>query len=243
MSKQKVNPSRFRWLILTTILAVAVISVAIAFWTGIFFPRKVVEKIYFGSCEWSEDPSSGDITEVNLLIANTGADELIVNKVWINETLLDSTEWESFPSMRFQPGDQGVLQITPSLIIFKEGTSYQFTIQTVSGNSFSYTATAESQTFPFMKTEELKIIALTWGANNVNATFTVKNSGTAALRISSVKVNDASATMSPSSVTLQPGEQTTIIVNLISGFTSGTKYEFAFYSATGNRYPYTSTAP
>jgi len=152
--------------------------------------------------------------------------------------------------MRFQPGDQGVLQITPSLIIFKEGTIYQFTIQTVSGNSFSYTATAESQTFPFMKTEELKVISVniaTWSATN--ATLTVKNSGTSELTISDVRVNDNNADITvvsstdadTSGGTLSPGEEANINVGYT--YVSGNKYEFAFYSATGNRYPYTSTAP
>ena len=98
-------------------------------------------------------------------------------------------------------------------------------------------------TFTFMKTEELKVIApSTWGGtapNYTSVTLRVKNSGTSALTVSSVKVNDADATMIP--VTLQPGNRTDITVGY--SFTSGTKYEIAFYTATGNRYPYTVTAP
>jgi len=98
-------------------------------------------------------------------------------------------------------------------------------------------------TFTFMKTEEVKITNITWGAGNANATLHVKNTGTGALTITSVKVNDGSATMSPTSVTLQPGDEQDIVVTITGGFTSGTKYEFAFYTATGNRYPYTAVAP
>ncbi len=97
-------------------------------------------------------------------------------------------------------------------------------------------------TFTFMKTEELKVISVnrtTW--TNASATLTVKNSGTSDLTISSVRVNDVEATMTPDPLTLTPGLETTIQVG--HTYVPGTKYEFAFYSASGNRYPYTSTAP
>jgi len=98
-------------------------------------------------------------------------------------------------------------------------------------------------TFTFMKTEELKVTNIVWASGNVNATLTVKNTGTATLTINSVKVNDLSATMTPSSITLQPGDPYSITVTRSGNFVSGTKYEFAFYTATGNRYPYTAVAP
>ena len=103
-------------------------------------------------------------------------------------------------------------------------------------------------TFTFMKSEELKIISPpTWTGTApayTNVTLNVKNTGTAALTISSVKVNDVTATMNPTNKTLDPGASTDIVVSLSSGnFTSGTKYEFAFYTTTGNRYPSSYTAP
>jgi len=101
-------------------------------------------------------------------------------------------------------------------------------------------------TFTFMKTEELKITNIVWVAGITgqqrNATLTLKNSGTATLTVNQVRVNDGSASMS-STPTLNPGDQTTISVWKTGNYTSGTKYEFAFYTATGNRYPYTATAP
>ena len=244
MGKPKGASVRVKWLILIVILTIAIATPAFVFWSGIFSPGKV-QKIYFSSCEWSKNPSSGD-PYILLSIANTGADELVINKIWINGTLLDSTEWESFPSMRFQPGDQGVLQITPSLEtleIFEQGTTYLFTLETAAGNAFSHTAKAESLDFTFMKTEEVKVLSInrsTW--SNATATLTLKNSGTSEITIESVRVNDNSATLTPvGSATLTPGEQRDFSVS--STYVSGTKYEFAFYTATGNRYPYTSTAP
>ncbi|MDI6905627.1 MAG: hypothetical protein QMD13_09135 [Candidatus Bathyarchaeia archaeon] len=100
-------------------------------------------------------------------------------------------------------------------------------------------------TFTFMKSEELKIISPpTWNGTAptyTNVTLNVKNTGTAALTISSVKVNDVTATMNPTSITLNPGVSEYIVVS--GNFTSGTKYEFAFYTTAGNRYPSSYTAP
>lgn len=102
-------------------------------------------------------------------------------------------------------------------------------------------------TFTFMKTEELKIIGLAWGpkvgTNYANATLTLKNSGTSALTITTVKVNDETATLVGGDISLEPGDEPSATVEIAGDFKPGTKYEFAFYTATGNRYPYTSTAP
>lgn len=144
-SEPRVTSVMFRWLVLTMVLIVAVTSIVIAYWTGIIFPRKI-ERINFESSLWY--PTSSDL-RIYLFISNTGADELTINKVWINETLLDSTEWKSFPSMGFEPEDQGVLRIIPSTIGFKRGATYQFTIVTVAGNSFPYTATARTGSHDF----------------------------------------------------------------------------------------------
>ena len=104
-------------------------------------------------------------------------------------------------------------------------------------------------TFTFMKTEELKVISInrsTWSTGEPgNATLTLKNSGTSDLTIDSVRVNDADVSdwgvNDPADPTLASGEEVTIWVEY--NYYSGNKYEFAFYTATGNRYPYTSTAP
>jgi len=113
-------------------------------------------------------------------------------------------------------------------------------------------------TFTFMRTEELKTTNLAWGGSNpsLNATLTVKNTGTGAVTIDSVKVNSAAATLyryravgttpwlTPTTgITLNPGDSYEIVVTRSLNFASGTKYEFAWHSATGNNYPYTDTAP
>lgn len=235
MGQQKANPSRVRWLIPTVILAIAVVGVAIAFWAGVFSPKKV-EKIYFSSCQWSEDG-------VNLFIANTGADELIINKVWINSTLLDSTEWESFPSMRFQPRDQGVLCITPlePLTIFVEGTPYQFTIETVSGNSFSHTAIPEPSNFIFMKTESVEWpTSVTWlgttGNTNNMIVLTLRNTGTTDIYLSICKINNVQKSLNTTTpYKLSPSSTVMLTIQNV-GWSQGYNYEIRFIATSGTEF-------
>jgi len=251
MGKPTAASARSKWLILVVVVIAAALGFAIVSWASPLFNREQpnassekVEKIYFYSSQWSE--ASGD-----LYIANTGADELIVSRVLVNGTLLDSTEWESFPSMLFKLGDQGALQITPSSITFKEGTAYQFTIQTVSGNSFSYTAIAESLDFTFMQTEELKILSHSWESSRVYIDLTVKNTGSATLTLDSVQVNSAAPTAydldtstganDTSAISVAAGVSKT--VRIWASYTSGVKYEFAILTAGGNKYNYVTTAP
>jgi flagellin-like protein len=96
-------------------------------------------------------------------------------------------------------------------------------------------------TFTFMQTEELKIQGHTWGSGYID--LSVKNTGTSALTLSSARVNNAAATsdIPEGGQTLQPGSAGVVRVN--GTFTSGAKYEFTLVTATGNKYPYTVTAP
>jgi flagellin-like protein len=105
-------------------------------------------------------------------------------------------------------------------------------------------------TFTFMKTEELKILSHTWGSNNAYIDLTVKNTGSASLTMSSVRVNDAVVTTvdfdtgtagNQTSQTVAAGASYT--VRIWSSYTSGTKYEFAILTAAGNKYTYVTTAP
>jgi len=108
-------------------------------------------------------------------------------------------------------------------------------------------------TFTFMKTEELKVTNVVWATGNTKAVLTVKNTGTGGLTLSAIRVNANLNTTSPgwdsvgAKYTMNPGDTATVNVYAagwgLTGFTSGTKYEFALYTATGNRYPYTDTAP
>jgi len=136
MSQKQTGSTRNKAVTVVLILAVAIISIAFGYWIGTFSPRRV-QKIYFVSFQWSDEGCM-------LSIVNTGSDELIIDRIWINGTLIDSTQWECFPSILFEPGDQGDLYMAPSSMTFTEGTAYEFTVATVAGNSFCHIAIAES---------------------------------------------------------------------------------------------------
>jgi len=105
-------------------------------------------------------------------------------------------------------------------------------------------------TFTFMKTEELKFIGHAWEAvaTPTYINIKVKNSGTAKLKVTDVRVNDVSATKLTFSLdfdtsgNLEAGKEGTIKVE--STFAAGTKYAFEVITAAGNRFgPYTALAP
>lgn len=122
------------------------------------------------------------------------------------------------------------------------------TIAVFSENKLYYKQASIDLTFTFMKTEELKIQSHTWATSRTSISLTVKNTGTGALTISEIRVNDAivtNTTYTTGSATMQLGDTSVVRVAPASGstFTSGVKYEFAMITATGNKYTYLATAP
>lgn len=100
-------------------------------------------------------------------------------------------------------------------------------------------------TFTFMKTEELRIISVTFPTNQ--AVITVTNTGPNALTITSATVDDAlQGTIAYGGAigtdgTLGKGGTGTVTIsgwNWVSGY----KYTFAVLTAAGNKYTYTTTA-
>jgi len=101
-------------------------------------------------------------------------------------------------------------------------------------------------TFTFMQTEEMSFTSFTWGANNTNCVINIKNTGSSALSISEVRVNDVACAddgiVTP--YTLEPGITVPLTVTRTGGYTSGVKYEFKVVTAKGNTFgPYIRTAP
>jgi flagellin-like protein len=98
-------------------------------------------------------------------------------------------------------------------------------------------------TFTFTKTEELAITAMTFsgtsGSANNTIVLTVKNTGTSAVTVSAVYINDASKSFATSgsftsSNQLAAGASGTITVYMGSGYWStGNKYRVVIQSSTG----------
>ena len=180
---------------------------------------------------------------ISFMIMPMGTAEVTISEIRVDNVLNSSSPgWVGNGTL--MPGQMGEITLYGLKYFadgFAEGDSHEFRFITARGNSFYCVVLFEGLTFTFMPTEELKFIDFTWGDNN--ATFTVMNTGAVDFTIVEVRVNDENATMNPSSVTLYPGDETTITVTRTGGFTSGVKYEFGFITATGNAFVYTAVAP
>ncbi len=85
-------------------------------------------------------------------------------------------------------------------------------------------------TFTFMKTEELKITNVQFSAGTI--TLSVKNPGTSAVTINSVRVNDvAVSTTITGALTWAAGDSHDISFSY--SYTAGNAYKFALVSSTG----------
>jgi flagellin-like protein len=98
--------------------------------------------------------------------------------------------------------------------------------------------------FTFMATEELSFTGIEWGtATNgtmSSCTLTIKNTGTAKVTISKIKVNNVEEWTGSES--LDAGADVDIDVS--STYTSGDKYAFLVVTSKNNQFgPYTATAP
>lgn len=178
---------------------------------------------------------------IPFMIMHMGTAEVTISEIRVDNALNSSSPgWVGNGTLI--PGQMGQITLYGLKYFadgFTDGDSYQFEFITARGNSFYYVVLYEERMIP--PTEQLIIESLAWNYNN--ATFMVRNTGTADLIVIEVQINSVTATMNPSSVALSSGEQATITVTKTDGFISGTAYEFTFITATGNIYHYIAIAP
>jgi hypothetical protein len=178
---------------------------------------------------------------IPFMIMHMGTAEVTISEIRVNNALNSSSPgWVGNGTLI--PGQMGQITLYGLKYFadgFTDGDLYQFEFITTRGNSFYCVVLYEEQiTSP---TEQLTIESISWNYNN--ATFVVRNTGTASLTIVEARINGVTATMNPSSVTLNSGEQATVTVTKADGFISGMSYNFAFITMTGNVYYYTAIAP
>jgi flagellin-like protein len=97
-------------------------------------------------------------------------------------------------------------------------------------------------TFTFMKTEQLEVVGYTWASASppTYIDLKVKNTGTAPLTVSEVRVNNNPATLN-ASTTWNPGDTKGIRVTYT--YASGTSYEFAMLTTGGKQFSYLKASP
>ncbi len=102
-------------------------------------------------------------------------------------------------------------------------------------------------TFTFMQTEELSFTGYTWDSTSPYTwiQITVKNTGSADMTLSGVRINDAdAASWGYTTLSLTAGDSVQLNVTRTGGYTSGVKYEFTVITAKGNIFgPYIKNAP
>jgi flagellin-like protein len=101
-------------------------------------------------------------------------------------------------------------------------------------------------TVGFMSTEEVKIVSMSFDADNDVITLKISNVGTTAATISEVYVNNvAETTLSwgggSGSSTIDGNAQETLAIS--TAVTEGYSYTVKLISAQGNTFTYTGTAP
>ncbi len=94
-------------------------------------------------------------------------------------------------------------------------------------------------TYTYMKTEELKISAVKFPANN-QIDITIRNIGSASVLITEAKVGNDVQDIDPD-VTVDPGEETTFSVTY--AWSNSASYDVAVVTVSGNVFTYRATAP
>jgi len=139
--------------------------------------------------------------------------------------------------MRFQPGDQGELHVTPSLIVFEDGIAYQFTVETATGNSFSHTVVAETGS-TWMGYEKLEITGITWTPNSAFA-IVVENTGTEDVTVNHIKVNHvgiATGSVSPATPFTFKTTDSAKTITVTYTYTNGSAYDISVVTSTGHEF-------
>jgi len=99
-------------------------------------------------------------------------------------------------------------------------------------------------TFTFMKTEELKVISMTFDDSAETIALLVRNTGTSKVTITAVSVNGISEDSADLPLTIDPADETTLTVDCSTvDVKPGYKYRVEMLTGTGNKFYGEDTAP
>ncbi len=191
--------------------------------------------------------SSGNITQVTLRLVNNGTKTLTINKVYVNETFINSTEWRCHSGKTVPPKFWQWMYIAPKSTIFKEGHAYNITIGTEVGNSFPYIIKVTRE---FVAEEEVRISGgdflpayrIPGGYGGYKVFIYIDNNGTVPAIVVDGWVNGTRNDIGRTWVF--PGDVGAegIAVTFHVHWTSGNAYNFTIRTASRNLYTYIETA-
>ncbi len=196
--------------------------------------------VYFWKCEIGEAPTQLKQTEAEL----TGS-SFIIPLSGSNRTF---TQAQS--SIKLDAEKEICIYIAHPSNISLQNLPQTATITVFTANGAYYTDAEVSATMNFTQTEQVTFTGYSWGtpgtATVPTFTFTVKNTGSADLTISEVRVDGMAVSYCNGSfpIGITKGTSAQFVLTPPSGFTRGTSYEFSVTTTKGNVFgPYVKTAP
>ena len=100
-------------------------------------------------------------------------------------------------------------------------------------------------TFTFMKTEEIKVISMTFDVTGNEITVLVRNTGTSKVTITAASVNGETASGTDPSLplSLDPASEDSLVVTPTTALVAGYKYRVEFVTGSGYKFYGEDVAP
>jgi hypothetical protein len=125
------------WRFKISIVLILIIAIALSLYL-VVPPLLTFELLeVFSFYGWSSN-SNGQIRQATFRLINNGTRTLTMRNVWVNGTLLNSTEWGLDRDWDFPPQIDQLAFVAPKSMIFALDTNYEFTFGTASGRRFSF---------------------------------------------------------------------------------------------------------
>jgi len=233
--------SRWRKLPKLELIFVFVI-IGIAVWTAYPFIQEFFkfELLVLYSYQWTMN-SSGNITQITVVPYNNGTKRLTISKVFVNETLINSTEWGCRRGCVLDPRTRTWMYIAPKSMVFEEGCIYNLTIGTIAENSFSYLVKVAPE---FVAEEEARIDCVFFHPSPYSRYFgyrvgvCIENNGTVPAIVVAGWCNGTQYDIGRTWV--WPGDVgwEAICITFHLRWDSGRTYNFTIKTACGNYYNY-----
>jgi len=144
--------------------------------------------------------SRGEIKQLVIAFENIGTQDLTIEEMWVDEVLVDSTDWESRSGERTLESESGnTFYMVSKSFMFENGQDYNLTVVTARKNKFNFTLNINENN---TKTEKVKISECYfyyWPplSNNKVVGMQVESLGGTDVIIKKIWIDDASFDVSP----------------------------------------------
>ena len=234
------------WRRLVTLVLTAVVLVAFVVWVVVPYVEEQFKreglKLY--SCWWTRN-SEGNITQATLRLYNNGTKRLTISQVSVNQTMVDSTDWDC-GGKKYDPRTSTWMYISPKSMTFEEGSAYNLTVGTEAGGRFSYVVEVEGENV-FQEEFSIKWVSFYdwryWG-DPLFADVCVENHHhTLYVVVTERRINGTPFGTEKFWIRHTTEKEGSWCIPFIFNWTRAATYTFTLRTACGNTYNYTKTAP